>query len=57
MPPEPKSSPESAPQTPQEGGKTAAGGTDPRQERLAQALRDNLRKRKAQQRGRRDDGS
>jgi hypothetical protein len=32
--------------------KVADSGDDPRQERLARALRDNLRKRKAQQRQR-----
>jgi len=40
-------------------GKGSAAGApkDPRQERLAQALRDNLKKRKAQQRRRRGGGS
>jgi hypothetical protein len=33
----------------------AAGQADPRGERLARALRDNLKKRKAQQRARRAD--
>jgi len=39
----------SQPKNPAESGAKAA---DPRQERLAQALRDNLKKRKAQQRER-----
>ena len=34
-------------------GEAAAGQADPRRERLARALRDNLKKRKAQQRERR----
>jgi hypothetical protein len=36
-------------------GQAAAGQADPRGERLARALRDNLKKRKAQQRARRAD--
>jgi hypothetical protein len=37
-------------------GSAAAGSKDQRQERLARALRDNLKKRKAQQRRRGDGG-
>ena len=37
--------------------KKAGAGGDSRQERLAQALRDNLRKRKAQQRQRQEGGA
>jgi hypothetical protein len=36
-------------------GQAPAGQADPRGERLARALRDNLKKRKAQQRARRAD--
>lgn len=38
------------------GGKPAGTKADDRQARKAAALRENLRKRKAQQRGRREDG-
>jgi len=37
--------------------KNPGAGGDSRQQRLARALRDNLKKRKAQQRQRRGDGS
>jgi len=55
---------DSRPSGPEAPAKGAEKGADPRQQRLAQALRDNLKKRKAQQRerkderrGRRDDGA
>jgi len=46
--------PKSRPAAPENGAGSAA---DPRATRLAQALRDNLKKRKAQQRQRREGGS
>lgn len=69
MPPDSKTGPESRPDSPPESRpdptrdapksalKTAGGGAESRQERQARALRDNLKKRKAQQRQRRDGGA
>jgi len=51
----PSDSPPAGPKTPgNRAAKGAESGPDPRQERLAKALRDNLRKRKTQQRERKD---
>jgi len=49
-----ESAPESRHKAPKAGG---AGDADPRRERQAQALRDNLKKRKAQQRERQGGGA
>ena len=57
MPSERKSLPNSGPESPAKAPKTGAKGEDSRQERLARALRDNLKKRKAQQRQRQDGGA
>lgn len=57
MPADRKTAPESPRKTPESAGKAGPGGDDSRQERLARALRDNLRKRKAQQRQRQGGGA
>jgi len=57
MPSERKSVPNSGPESPSKAPKTGAKAEDSRQERLARALRDNLKKRKAQQRQRQDGGA
>jgi hypothetical protein len=53
----PESLPESPPESPSKAPKTGGKAEDSRQERLARALRDNLKKRKAQQRQRQDGGA
>ncbi len=53
----PNSGPSSGPESPAKAPQTGAKGEDSRQERLARALRDNLKKRKAQQRQRQDGGA
>ncbi len=53
----PNSGPGSGPESPAKAPQTGAKGEDSRQERLARALRDNLKKRKAQQRQRQDGGA
>jgi hypothetical protein len=53
----PKSPPESKRGPAKGAAEKADSGAGARRERLAQALRDNLKKRKAQQRQRREGGS
>ncbi|WP_193370426.1 hypothetical protein [Pelagibius marinus] len=53
----PNSGPDSGPESPARAPDSGAKGADSRQERLARALRDNLRKRKAQQRQRQEGGA
>ncbi|MEO3430909.1 hypothetical protein AAFN88_18790 [Pelagibius sp. CAU 1746] len=53
----PNSGPNSTSESPAKAPESGAKGQDSRQERLARALRDNLKKRKAQQRRRQGDGA
>ena len=56
MPADRKTAPESPRKTPESAEKAGSGQAESRQDRLARTLRDNLRKRKAQQRQRQGGG-